>query len=160
MSSLNKVILIGNLCADPELKQTPNGISVCNFSIGVTRRYKNAEGRYDSDFFNIVTWRQTAKFVTKYFNKGKSICVVGSLQQRSWTDQQQQKRYTVEVLADEVSFVDKAESGQVSRECQANEANATFANQTSANTSIANNYGNPPPETHFTDLNSDDDLPF
>lgn len=147
MSSLNKVVLIGNLTADPELKQTPNGISVCNFSIGVTRRYKNAEGKYDSDFFNIVTWRSTAEFVSKYFRKGKSICVVGSLQQRSWTDQQQQKRYTVEVVADEVSFIGKNDSGEQT-ETQAEPA---------ANT--APSY-NAPPAANFEGLAENDDLPF
>ena len=147
MSSLNKVILIGNLCADPELKQTQTGISVCSFSIGVTRRYKNAEGKYDSDFFNIVTWRQTAKFVTKYFKKGKSICVVGSLQQRSWTDQQQQKRYTVEVVADEVSFIGKNDSGE----------QAEAQTEPAANT--APSY-NAPPAVHFEDLAENDELPF
>lgn len=147
MSSLNKVVLIGNLTADPELKQTPNGISVCNFSIGVTRRYKNAEGKYDSDFFNIVTWRSTAEFVSKYFRKGKSICVVGSLQQRSWTDQQQQKRYTVEVVADEVSFVGKNDSGEQA-EAQA---------EPTANTVPLYNA---PPAANFEDLAENDDLPF
>ena len=147
MSSLNKVILIGNLCADPELKQTQTGVSVCSFSIGVTRRYKNAEGKYDSDFFNIVTWRQTAKFVTKYFKKGKSICVVGSLQQRSWTDQQQQKRYTVEVVADEVSFIGKNDSGEQT-ETQAEPAANTVPSY------------NSPPAANFEDLAENDDLPF
>lgn len=160
MSSLNKVILIGNIAQDLELKQTQTGVSVCSFSIGISRRYKNAYGKYESDFINIVAWRQSAEFICKHYKKGKSICIVGSLQQRSWVAQDGTKRYTVEVLADEVSFVDKAESGQASHDSQANQANATFANQTSAKQSTANDYGNPPPETHFTDLNQDDDLPF
>ncbi len=147
MSSLNKVILIGNLCADPDLKQTQTGVSVCSFSIGVTRRYKNAEGKYDSDFCNIVAWRQTAKFVTKYFKKGKSICVVGSLQQRSWTDQQQQKRYSVEVVADEVSFIGKNDSGE----------QAEAQTEPAANT--APSY-NAPPAANFEDLAENDELPF
>ncbi|MDD4773727.1 MAG: single-stranded DNA-binding protein [Eubacteriales bacterium] len=155
MASLNKVVLIGNLTADPELKQTPNGISVCNFSIGVTRRYKNAEGRYDSDFFNIVTWRSTAEFVSKYFRKGKSICIVGSLQQRTWVDQQQQKRYVVEVVADEVSFVDKMDSGQ------------SYGGQAAEPTRDTADTYNPPSYSStggqadtFEDLTGDDDLPF
>ena len=86
MASLNKAILIGHLVADPELKQTQTGVSVCSFRIGVTRRFKNADGQYQSDFIDIVTWRQTAEFVTKYFRKGKPICVVGSIQTRTWTD--------------------------------------------------------------------------
>ena len=89
MASFNKVILIGNLTADPELKQTQNGISVTSFSIAVSRRFssKNTENAQQADFINIVAWRNTAEFITKYFQKGKSILVVGSLQTRNWTDQ-------------------------------------------------------------------------
>lgn len=158
MASLNKVILIGNMVADPELKQTQTGVSVCSFSIGISRRYKNADGKYESDFINIVTWRQTAEFVTKYFKKGKSICVVGSLQQRTWTDQQQQKRYSIEVVADEVSFVDKADNSQ---------SNFGGANAGTVNTHDAPDSYNPPAyssnggqNTKFEDLSGDDDLPF
>ncbi len=157
MASLNKVILIGNLTADPELKQTPNGISVCSFRIGISRRYKNAEGKYDSDFIDIVTWRQTAEFVTKYFKKGKSICVVGSLQQRSWTDQQQQKRYAVEVVADEVSFVDKADNSQ-SGYGTVNAANVTAHDTAESYTPPA--YSSNDQTNKFEDLSGDDDLPF
>jgi single-strand DNA-binding protein len=106
MASLNKVILMGHLTADPELKQTSgSGVSVCSFSIGVNRRFSRGEqGGQDVDFINIVTWRQQAEFVSKYFKKGSCIVVVGSLQTRSWTDNQGQKRYATEVVADEVSF--------------------------------------------------------
>lgn len=157
MASLNKVILIGNLTADPELKQTQTGISVCSFRIGISRRYKNAEGKYDSDFIDIVTWRQTAEFVTKYFKKGKSICVVGSLQQRSWTDQQQQKRYAVEVVADEVSFVDKADSSQ-SGYGTASAGNVTTHDTPESYTPPA--YSSNDQTNKFEDLSGDDDLPF
>ena len=113
MASFNKVILIGNLTADPELKQTQNGISVTSFSIAVSRRFssKNAENAQQADFINIVAWRNTAEFITKYFRKGSSICVTGSLQTRTWTDNQGQKRYATEVVVDESHFVDsKSES--------------------------------------------------
>ena len=101
----NKVILIGNLTADPELKQTTNGTSVCSFSIAVNRRYTRAEqGQQSVDFINVVTWRQTAEFVSRYFKKGSPILVCGQLQTRTWTDNQGQKRYVTEVVADEVSF--------------------------------------------------------
>ena len=100
--AFNKVILIGNMCADPELKQTQGGLSVCSFSIAVNRKMaKNGE----CDFINIQTWRQTAEFVSKYFTKGKPILVCGQLQTRTWTDNNGQKRYATEVVADEVSFV-------------------------------------------------------
>ena len=111
MASFNKVILIGNMTADPELKQTTGGISVCSFSIAINRRFAKAEQNQQTvDFINIVTWRQSAEFVSRYFKKGNPILVCGQLQTRSWTDAQGQKRYATEVVADEVSFV--APSGQ------------------------------------------------
>ena len=106
MADLNKVILMGHMTADPELKQTASGISVCSFSIGVNRRYNKTveQGQQSVDFINIVSWRQQAEFVSRYFKKGSSIIVCGSLQTRNWTDTQGQKRYVTEVVADDVSF--------------------------------------------------------
>jgi single-strand DNA-binding protein len=105
--AFNKVILIGNLTADPELKQTQSGLSVCSFSIAVNRKMaKNGE----CDFINIQTWRQTAEFVSRYFKKGKPILVCGQLQNDSWEDQQGNKRTTTKVVADEVSFVGNNDS--------------------------------------------------
>ena len=107
MASFNKVILIGNLTADPELKQTPNGVSVCRFTLAVNRRFVRSEqGQQSADFITVVTWRQSAEFVSKYFKKGRPILVCGQLQSRSWTDQAGQKRYATEVVADEVTFVE------------------------------------------------------
>lgn len=106
MASFNKVILIGNMTADPELKKTPSGVSVTSFSIAVNRRFTKQDGQQQTDFINIVAWRQTAEFVTRYFNKGKPILICGQLQTRSWTDQNGQKRYTTEVVADEAAFVE------------------------------------------------------
>jgi single-strand DNA-binding protein len=109
--SLNKVILMGNMCADPELKQTPSGNSVCSFNIGVSRNF----GRLDekrADFFTVVAWGTKAEFICKYFKKGQAIVVVGELQTRNWTDNQGQKRYATEVVADEVSFAGNAPAGE------------------------------------------------
>ena len=109
MASFNKVILIGNMTADPELKQTAAGVSVCSFSIAVNRRFARAEqGQQTVDFINIVAWRQNAEFASRYFKKGNPILICGQLQTRSWTDNQGQKRYATEVIADEVSFVTSA----------------------------------------------------
>ena len=105
MASFNKVILIGNMTADPELKQTPSGVSVCAFSIAVNRRFAK-DGEQNVDFINIVAWRQSAEFVSRYFKKGNPILVCGALQTRNYTDNQGQKRYVTEVVADEVSFVE------------------------------------------------------
>lgn len=104
MASFNKVILIGNLTADVELKQTQGGLSVCSFSIAVNRRFKN-EGHQDCDFITIVAWRQSTEFVCRYFKKGQPILICGQLQTRTWTDNQGQKRFATEVVADEVAFV-------------------------------------------------------
>lgn len=109
MASLNKVILIGNLTKDPELKQTPSGVSVVSFSIGVSRKYSGADGSRETDFINIVAWRSTAEFIAKYFRKGSGISIVGSLQVRSY-DSNGQKRYVTEVVAEEAGFIDKKES--------------------------------------------------
>ena len=97
--AFNKVILMGNMVADPELKTTSSGVYVTSFRIAVKRKYND-----DVDFIDIVCWKQTAEFVCKHFTKGKGILVCGSLQTRSWTTQDGQKRYTTEVVADEVTF--------------------------------------------------------
>ncbi len=107
MASLNKVVLIGHMTADAELKQTPSGVSVCSFSIGVNRRYTKAGEPPHSDFISIVAWRSTAEFITKYFRKGDAICICGQIQTRSWTASDGSKRYATEVIADEASFVER-----------------------------------------------------
>lgn len=108
--AFNKVILVGNLVSDPELKSTTSGVNVTRFRIAVGRRFaKNGE----TDFIDIVAWRNTAEFVCRYFSKGKPILVSGALQNRSWTDSEGNKRYATEIVADEVSFVgSKGDNGQ------------------------------------------------
>ena len=110
--NFNKVILGGRLTADPELKTTPSGVSVTSFTIAVNRSYRGKNGEEpQADFINVTAWRQTAEFITRYFRKASSICIVGSIQTRSWVDNQGQKRYATEVVADEANFVDaKSES--------------------------------------------------
>ena len=117
MANFNKVILVGRLTADPELKQTQSGISVTSFSIAVNRRFTKADqGQPTADFFNIVAWRNTAEFVCRSFRKGRPILVCGQLQNRSWTDAQGTKRYVTEVVADEVDFVDSKPEGSAQGE--------------------------------------------
>jgi len=153
MASFNKVILIGNMTADPELKQTQTGTSVCSFSIAVNRRFSKNEQGQTVDFINIVAWRQSADFVCRYFKKGNPILICGQLQTRTWTDNQGQKRYATEVVADEVSFV--APSG-------ANAAPAGNAPQGDTYTPAA--YGAPAFNTagsaNFEEIPSDESLPF
>ena len=153
MASLNKVILMGHLTADPELKQTSgSGVSVCSFSIGVNRRFSRSEqGGQDVDFINIVTWRQQAEFVAKYFKKGSCIVIVGSLQTRSWTDNQGQKRYATEVVADEVSFgAPAAAQGQTA---QPQAQSYTPQAYTSPSFSTEKN-------SNFEEIPGDESLPF
>ena len=136
--NLNKVILGGRLTADPELKTTPQGVAVTSFSVAVNRRGKDAQ----TDFINCVAWRQTADFICKYFKKGSSICISGSIQTRTWNDQQNNKRYATEVVAEEAYFVDAKTDAPVvgSYEEQA------FQTPTSA--------------PKFEEVSGDDDLPF
>lgn len=102
---LNKVILMGRLTADPEHKQTPNGVSVTSFSIAVERNFADKQtGKREADFINIVAWRGTADLICKYFSKGRLIALDGSLQTRTYQDNQGQKRYVSEVVADNVYF--------------------------------------------------------
>lgn len=113
--NFNKIILGGRLTAYPELKTTPSGISVTTFSIAVNKRVKEGE-EAQADFFNVTAWRQTAEFITRYFRKASSICVVGELHNRSWVDQQGQKRYATEIVAREAFFVDaKSEMPQAAQ---------------------------------------------
>lgn len=100
---MNKVILMGRLTKEPELKQTPNQISVVQFSLAVNRRFVK-EGQQEADFINCVAWRQTAEFISRYFHKGSMIAVAGSIQTRSWEGQDGKRQYATEVLADEVYF--------------------------------------------------------
>jgi single-strand DNA-binding protein len=113
MANFNKVILAGRLTADPELKQTPQGVSVTTFGIAINRKYKGADGAYPTDFFNIVAWRNTAEFITKHFKKGRAILLCGQLQNRSW-EKDGQKHTVTEVIADEVDFADSKTDGSVS----------------------------------------------
>ena len=102
---MNKVILIGNLAADPELKRTQSDIAVCTFRLAVQRKFTNQQGIREADFFNIVAWRQTAEVCARYLLKGRKCAVVGNLQTRSYDAKDGTKRTVVEVVADEVEFL-------------------------------------------------------
>ena len=104
---LNRIILMGRLTRDPELRQTQSGASVANFSLAVDRDFKDkATGEKGTDFIDIVAWRQTAEFVSRFFTKGRMAVVEGRLQLRDWTDKDGNKRRTAEVLAEHVYFGD------------------------------------------------------
>lgn len=138
----NLVVLTGRLTADPELKTTANGISVTTFSIAVDRRYRSGEER-QTDFINIVAWRQSAEFITKYFKKGSMIGIEGSIQTRRYQDKNGNNRTAFEVVANNVQFVE-------SKKDSASSAASDTASFSNADVN------------DFSDLGdvSDDDLPF
>ena len=151
--NLNKVILCGRLCAEPELKQTPTGVSVLSFSLAVNRRFQSkssdSQQGNQADFISVVAWRQTAEFIARYFHKGSALCVTGSLQTRTWQDQNGQKRYATEVVVDEAMFVDsKGEGG----------AAQTYTPDAYSAPSYASAPSAAAPK--FEEIKTDDDLPF
>ena len=149
--NLNKVVLAGRITADPELKQTPSGVSVLRFTLAVNRRFSknNEQGEQQTDFITMVAWRQTAEFIAKYFKKGSAICVTGSIQTRNWQDQQGNRRYATEVVADEAMFVESR-----------NESGSGASYTPDAYTQAPSYSSNPGSAPNFEDHNTDDDLPF
>ena len=103
---LNKIILMGRLTRDPELRKTGNGTAVTSFTLAVDRDYKPQDGARETDFIDVVAWRGTAEFVFKYFSKGRMAVVEGRLQARDWKDKDGAKRRSTEVIADNVYFGD------------------------------------------------------
>lgn len=126
--NLNKAIIAGRITADPELKSTPSGVPVTSFTVAVNRSYRAKNGdEPQADFINVTAWRQTAEFITRNFHKASSICIVGSIQTRNYTDKQGQKRYATEVVADEAYFVDsKSEADNRRTASQNNQENSSF----------------------------------
>lgn len=107
---MNKVVLIGRLTKDPELRTTSGGVSAANFSLAVNRNFKNKEGEIEADFFNVTVWRRQAENVSKYCTKGSQVCVEGRLQNRSYEAQDGTKRYVTDVVADSVEFLSRPNS--------------------------------------------------
>lgn len=130
---LNEVRLCGRLTADVELKQTPNGTPVCSFSLAINRRVGKDKPQ-KADFIDCVAWRGTAEFISKYFKKGSSLYISGSLEKRYWTDNNDQKRYVTEVIVEDARFVDNK-----------SEETPSFV---------------PDAYTNFEDIKEDEDLPF
>lgn len=109
---LNCAVIMGRLTADPELRTTNNGISVCTISVAVDRNYQREGQERQTDFLTVVAWRQTAEFIAKHFRKGKMIAVQGSIQTRKYEDRNGNKRTAVEIVADNVSFCGSKEQGE------------------------------------------------
>lgn len=103
---MNKVFLIGNLTKDPEMRSTQSGVAVCNFSIAVNRRFRNAQtGQQETDFLNVIAWRQLAELCNKYLDKGRKVAVTGSIQTRTYVVKDGSKRTAWDIVADEVEFL-------------------------------------------------------
>nr|DAJ13452.1 MAG TPA: Single strand binding protein [Siphoviridae sp. ctAeS79] len=158
---LNVVAIQGRLTHDPELKTTPNGVSVCSFRIACERSYSSKGEERKADFFTITAWRQTAEFVCKYFQKGSMIAIEGSLQTRQYQDQQGSNRTVVEIVANKVSFC-----GSKSAE---NPATTSYEKQTANNVREANAAHSAPqqPQSYaqgsvddFAEISDTDNLPF
>lgn len=156
---MNKAILVGRLTADPELKATANGVSVCSFTVAVNRRFARAGEERKADFINCVAWRQTAEFICNYFAKGRMIGIVGSIQTRDWTDADGRKRYATEVIADEAYFTEsKAASEGSARSAQPWQQNT--APQPAPHQNAPQNFDALPDGADFMPGVSDEDLPF
>ncbi len=116
---LNRIIVMGRLTRDPELRRTQSGVAVTSFSIACDRDFKSQSGEKETDFIDVVAWRSTAEFVTKYFTKGRRAVVEGRLQIRDWTDREGGKRRSAEIVADNVRFGDsRPKEGKESQEGQ------------------------------------------
>ena len=107
---LNHITIQGRICNDIELRRTPNGVPAVNFAVAVDRDFKNASGEKETDFIDVVCWRNTAEFVHQYFSKGRMAIVSGRLQVRSWTDKDGNKRKTAEIVAENVYFGDSKQA--------------------------------------------------
>ena len=146
---LNKIILMGRLTRDPELRRTGSGTAVTSFSLAVDRDFKSQGGEKETDFIDIVAWRSTAEFVSKYFRRGSMIAIQGSIQTRMYEDKNGNKRKAVEIVADNASFCgSKAESGTGNF----NRNDSVMNNQPAPSYSTAD-------ESDFKEI-PEDDLPF
>lgn len=146
---MNKVVLMGRLTRDPEVRYTQtNNTLVATFSLAVNRRFANQNGEREADFINIVAWSKTGEFCSKYFKKGQQVGVIGRIQTRNWEDDQGVKHYVTEVVAEEVYFADSRRNTNDSMEGTFEE---TFGTTAPGTTDTKN--------SDF-DVSSDDDLPF
>lgn len=141
---LNKIFVMGRLTRDPELRRTQNGTAVAGFALAVDRDFKNADGTKETDFIEVVAWRSSAEFVSKYFAKGRMAIVEGRLQIRDWQDKDGNKRRNAEVVADNVYFGDSKKEVSSGGGYKAAGSAVDVA----------------PDEAEFAEIEDDDDLPF
>lgn len=160
---MNKVYLIGNLTRDPELRSTTSGIDVCNFNIAVNRRFKDADGKQQTDYFNIVAWKQLAGLCNRWLAKGRKVAVFGSIQTRTYEDRDGKKRTAFDIVADEVEFLSSGqgtnaqEAAYLQQERQAIQNEPAGSGYTTAVNKEAPTFS--PADVGFTQVD-DDELPF
>ena len=140
--NLNQVVLCGRLTTDVELKSTQSGVHVCTFTLAVNRRFSKEGVQQQADFISVVAWKERAEFISKYFKKGSSLCITGSIQTRSWKDQNGNNRHATEVVADQAMFVDGKSEGSA------------------APSYDVPSYSQPATAPKFEELKTDEDLPF
>ncbi len=149
----NRVIMMGRLVTDPELKTTPQGVNVCSFRIAVDRRFQKQGEERKSDFFNVVAWRQQGEFVNRYFSKGRMILVEGEMTTRNYTDKNGNPSTWYEIVADRISFTgEKAQGGSYNDYASAPPAAAPPAPAASQSPAAS--------ASDFSAAASDDDYPF
>lgn len=144
---LNNVVLMGRLVADPELRHTPNDIAVTSFTLAVNRSYAKAGAERATDFIDIVAWRSTAEFVSKYFTKGQLVAVQGSIQTRTYQDKEGNNRKAFEVVASNVYFADSKKDG------------STRSDYAQSMNSVSTSFENGSSDD-FKEIETEDDLPF
>ena len=148
---MNKIILMGRLTANPEMKQTQSGINTCRFSIAINRPFTPKDGgERQADFINVVAWRQTAEFVARYFSKGKMILVEGTLRNNNWTDNNGVKHYTNDIIAENVSFCGDKNENNSNQQTNNNNYNQSQSYQSPNNGNSSN----------FEEVLDDKDVPF
>jgi len=139
---MNKVVLMGRLTRDPEVRYTQtNNTLVASFSLAVNRRFAKQGEERQADFINVVAWSKTGEFCSKYFKKGQQVGIIGRIQTRNWDDEQGQKHYITEVVAEEAYFADSKKDGE-------------------SNGSFENTFGNNVSQNSEFQVSSDDELPF
>jgi single-strand DNA-binding protein len=150
---LNKIFIMGRLTRDPELRRTQNGTAVAGFALAVDRDYKNADGTKETDFIEVVAWRSSAEFVSKYFtNKGRMAIVEGRLQIRDWTDKDGNKRRNAEVVADNVYFGDSKKEGDSS--------GGSYGGSSGGYKAAGKAVDVEPGEGEFAEIEDEEDWPF
>ncbi|EKN67850.1 single-stranded DNA-binding protein [Schinkia azotoformans] len=158
---LNRVVLVGRLTKDPELRFTPNGVACCNFTLAVNRTFANQQGEREADFINIVVWRKAAENVANFLKKGSLTGVDGRMQTRNYEGQDGKRIYITEIVAESVQFLEPKSSSSQQQQNNNNYGQKNNGNRPTSNNNSTNNYDHDPFKDDGLPIDiSDDDLPF